>query len=238
MIYEYNGNIEIRGKIAMTNDKPYLVLTAADKAILESYAAMVPNLGEYLGDGYEIILHSLENLHHSVIENVNGHYSGRANGAPITDLALSMLSKIEHDKSHANICYMNRSKSGVPLRSSTIPIFGEHKRIIGLLCINFYTDIPFSSVLKKFSFDSPTIQSISPEIRENFAENTDELIETALAEIKNTIMNDLSISSQNKNKEIVLELYHRGILTSKILSLKLPLFLVSPKIRYTCISAI
>ena len=46
----------------MTNDKPYLVLTATDKAILASYAAMVPNLGEYLGDGYEIILHSLENL--------------------------------------------------------------------------------------------------------------------------------------------------------------------------------
>ena len=29
----------------MTNDKPYLALTAADKAIMESYAAMVPNLG-------------------------------------------------------------------------------------------------------------------------------------------------------------------------------------------------
>ena len=35
----------------MTNDKPYLVLTAADKAIMESYAAMVPTLGEYLGEG-------------------------------------------------------------------------------------------------------------------------------------------------------------------------------------------
>lgn len=199
----------------MTNDKPYLKLTAADRAILQSYAAMVPNLGEYLGEGYEIILHSLENLQHSVIQNVNGHYSGRANGAPITDLALSMLSKIEQDKSHANICYMNRSKSGVPLRSSTIPIFGENNRIIGLLCINFYTDLPFSSVLKKFSFESSTIQPVSPEIRENFAENADELIETSLAEIKNTIMNDLSVSSQNKNKEIIIELYSRGIFNIK-----------------------
>ena len=199
----------------MTNDKPYLALTAADKAIMESYAAMVPNLGEYLGEGYEIILHSLENLHHSVIQNVNGHYSGRANGAPITDLALPMLSKIEQDQSHANICYLNRSKSGVPLRSSTIPIFGEHQRIIGLLCINFYTDIPFSSVLKKFSFDSPVVPPISPEIRENFAESTDELIETALMEIKNVIMDDRTISSQNKNKEIILELYHRGIFNIK-----------------------
>lgn len=199
----------------MTTDKPYLVLTAADRAILESYTAMVPNLGEYLGEGYEIILHSLENLHHSVIQNVNGHYSGRANGAPITDLALSMLSEIEQDKNHANICYLNRSKSGVPLRSSTIPIFGEHRRIIGLLCINFYTDIPFSSVLKKFSLDTSVAQAISPEIRENFAENTDELIETSLAEIKTAVMNDRSVSSQNKNKEIILELYGRGIFNIK-----------------------
>ena len=122
---------------------------------------------------------------------------------------------IEQDQSHANICYLNRSKSGVPLRSSAIPIYGEHQRIIGLLCINFYTDIPFSSVLEKFSFDAPVVQPISPEIRENFAENTDELIETALAEIKNAVMNDLSVSSQNKNKEIILELYHRGIFNIK-----------------------
>lgn len=199
----------------MTNDKPYIILTAVDREILQSYAAMVPNLGEYLGDGYEIILHSLENLQHSVIQNVNGHYSGRANGAPITDLALSMLSKIEQDKSHAKICYMNRSKSGIPLRSSTIPIFGENKRIIGLLCINFYTDLPFSSVLKKFTFDSSLPQTISPEIRENFAENTDELIETSLMEIKNMVMNDRSVSSQNKNKEMIIELYNRGIFNIK-----------------------
>lgn len=222
----------------MTNDKPYLVLTAVDKAILDSYAAMVLNLGEYLGEGYEIILHSLENLHHSVIQNVNGHYSGRANGAPITDLALSMLSKIEQDKSHANICYLNRSKSGVPLRSSTIPIFGEHQRIIGLLCINFYTDIPFSTVLKKFSFESTVISPISPEIKENFAESTDELIETALVEIKNVIMEDRTVSSQNKNKEIILELYHRGFLILRILWLRSPRFLAFPKIQCICIFGI
>jgi len=199
----------------MTNEKPYLILTATDRIILQSYAAMVPDLGEYLGDGYEIILHSLENLQHSVIQHVNGHYSGRANGAPITDFALSMLSKIEQDESHSNICYTNRSKSGVPLRSSTIPIFGENKRIIGLLCINFYTNIPFSSILEKFAFDASVSQPVFPEIRENFAENTDELIETSLAEIKNTIMNDLSVSSQNKNKEIIIELYNRGIFNIK-----------------------
>lgn len=72
-----------------------------------------------------------------------------------------------------------------------------------------------AEVLKKFSFESTVIQPISPELRENFAESTDELIETALMEIKSAIMEDRTISSQNKNKEIILELYHRGIFNIK-----------------------
>ena len=131
----------------MSNDKPYIKLTTTEQLILNSYKKMIVSLGEYLGEGYEIILHSLENLQHSVIENVNGHYSGRKNGAPITDLALSMLSQLKEEPSQPAVCYMNHSKKGVPLRSCTIPIAGEKERIIGLICINFYTDVPLSSLL-------------------------------------------------------------------------------------------
>ena len=134
----------------MPNDKSYIKLTKTEQLILNSYKKMIVSLGEYLGEGYEIILHSLENLQHSVIENVNGHYSGRKNGAPITDLALSMLSQLKEEPSQPAVCYMNHSKKGVPLRSCTIPITGEKERIIGLICINFYTDVPLSSLLAKF----------------------------------------------------------------------------------------
>ena len=47
-------------------------------------------------EGYEVILHNLESLEHSVMQIVNGHHSGRKIGAPITDLALGMLSQIEN----------------------------------------------------------------------------------------------------------------------------------------------
>lgn len=94
----------------MPNDKSYIKLTKTEQLILNSYKKMIVSLGEYLGEGYEIILHSLENLQHSVIENVNGHYSGRKNGAPITDLALSMLSQLKEEPSQPAVCYMNHSK--------------------------------------------------------------------------------------------------------------------------------
>ena len=76
-------------------DNIEITLTSVDKAILNSYAAMVPGLSAYLGAHYEIVLHSLASLSNSVIAICNGHHTGRAVGSPITDLALQMLSEIE-----------------------------------------------------------------------------------------------------------------------------------------------
>lgn len=199
----------------MSNDKPYIKLTKTDHLILNSYKKMIVSLGEYLGEGYEIILHSLENLQHSVIENVNGHYSGRKNGAPITDLALSMLSQLKDEPSQSAVCYMNHSKKGIPLRSCTIPITGENDHIIGLICINFYTDIPLSSLLAKFYPETSIKFSSNDTATENFADNTDELIENVLYKIQHQVLNDSSVSPQNKNKEIVIQLYQRGIFNIK-----------------------
>ena len=199
----------------MNNNDNYLNLTLVDKAILESYKNLVSNLGSYMGEGYEIILHSLEDLHHSVIQIVNGHYSGRTTGAPITDFALSLLAKIEDNNDCSAICYMNRSKKGVPLRSSTIPITGENNRIIGLLCINFYTDIPLSAFMQKFQISDFHISSEGKEAIETFAENTDELIEATLSTVREQILNDAAVSTQNKNKEIVVALHHKGIFNIK-----------------------
>lgn len=192
----------------------YLKLTLVDKEILNSYMALVTNLGSYLGEGYEIILHSLENLQHSVIKIVNGHYSGRSEGAPITDLALSMLTQIEKKQDRSAITYLNKSKSGRTLRSSTIPITGENDRIIGLLCINYYTEVSVYSILQKFNLVNPLADD-NHEISETFAENADELIKSSLDTVRARVLNDPSISLQNKNKEIVIALYNKGIFNLK-----------------------
>ena len=51
-----------------------LVLTKTERAILASYQTMLDGLALYLGDGYELVLHSLEDLSHSVIKIINGYY--------------------------------------------------------------------------------------------------------------------------------------------------------------------
>ena len=45
-------------------------LTLIDKMILQSYRSMVEGLGNYLGEAYEIVLHSLEDFQHSVISTM------------------------------------------------------------------------------------------------------------------------------------------------------------------------
>lgn len=191
--------------------KKYITLTNADRCILESYKVMIDGLAEYLGEGYEIILHSLENLDRSVIKIINGHYTGREEGAPITDLALSMLAKIEDSSETKSLCYFTKNKSGVTLKSATIPIVGENNRIIGLLCMNFHTEIAFAKMLSTFIPNNMNCN----QIMENFTDNVDDLVTLAFEDARDKVMPNPSITVSNKNKEIIHILYSKGIFNMK-----------------------
>lgn len=189
-----------------------VTLTEKERFVMDSYAKTVEFLGQYMGSGYEIILHSLENLNHSVIQIVNGHYSNREIGAPITDLALKMLDNIERNGEATALHYFNRNKNGILLKSSTIPIFGEEQRIIGLLCINFYTNVPFMEVINEFI---PLNSDINDSSIENFTSDVDQLITESLEKARVKVMADDTISTANKNKEIILCLNQVGIFQLK-----------------------
>ncbi|MFV0497562.1 MAG: transcriptional regulator [Candidatus Fimivivens sp.] len=189
----------------------YITLTEVDRTILSSYQVCIDGLAEYLGDGYEIILHSLENLDKSVIKAINGHYTGRSEGAPITDFALGMLKKIQESKQPQSISYFTKNKNGETLKSTTIPILGEQGRIIGLLCINFHTEISLAAFLASLT---PPQDGTSP-IIETFSDNVDDLIAAALAEAKSRVLVNPSISTSNKNKVIIGQLYAKGVFNLK-----------------------
>ena len=200
---------ELRGDIFLTTS--YITLTKTDKYILKSYKILVDGLAEYLGEGYEIILHSLENLDKSVIKIINGHYTGREEGAPITDLALTMLAEIAENKEIKSLSYFTKNKTGVTLKSSTIPIVGENNRIIGLLCMNFHTEIAFSKILSAFV---PSTNN-SNSLMENFSDNAEDLIAVTLEEARTKVLPNPSISAINKNKEIISILSQKGIFNIK-----------------------
>lgn len=185
-------------------------LTEEDLLILESYKSTVRALAAYLGDAYELVLHSLEDPEHSVIEIANGYHTGRTVGAPITDLAVSWLKKLEEGDDTVNhYSYYSKNKLGEPLKSSTIAIRGSGNRIIGLLCINLYLGTPFINLVSDMIPQETSIFA-----SENFATSPD-AVESELKKAKELVLSNPSISSQQQKKEIIRILYHHNIFDIK-----------------------
>lgn len=198
------------------NQESTLELTRVDRAILESYKTLCDGLSAYLGDGYELVLHSLENYDHSVIKIINGYHTGRAEGAPITDLALDMLDRIRASEGAGHVAYFAQNKKGEPLKSTTITIPGEGGRVIGLLCINFYLNTPFSQVMANYQPPhGARAEAAGGLLQESFVNNAEDLICQAVNEVRAQVQADPTIPAVNKNKEIVARLWARGIFKLK-----------------------
>ncbi len=189
-----------------------ITLTPADRQILASYKIMADGLSAYLGPAYEIVLHSLEDPAHAAIKVINGHFTGRTEGAPITDLALRMLKKIqESGDRHKSMVYFNQNRNGQPMKSATIPILGENDRIIGFLCMNLHLEVSLSTILENLS---PAAEG-STAMTETFVSNTDEMIRKAVETARAQAFSNPEISAANKNKEIIALLKEKEIFTLK-----------------------
>lgn len=193
-----------------------MVLTETDKSILNSYSMMLEGLSKYLGEGYEIVLHSLEDYGNSAVKIMHGSHTGRTKGAPVTDLAMNYLEEIKKNPDDSTgITYFTHNKKGQSLKSVTIPVRGENNRIIGLLCINFNLHTSLLEYIHNF-VDGETNEEQQWETRkENFSSTSVELLENMIQEMRREVMEDLTVSSINKNKEIIQRLYEKGLFNMK-----------------------
>lgn len=184
--------------------------TKEDRQILASYVTLVEGLADYLGDEYELVLHSLEDLDCSVIRIINGQYTGRKEGAPITDLALAMLSRIEDEHRKGYISYYSRNRKGEPLKATTITIKGTGGRVIGLLCINYY--------MEHQQAENPAPSGMAqknPVMQEIFAKDTQELVRQMVEKAREEAVIDNSVLRVNKNKEIITCLWQAHVFEIK-----------------------
>ena len=195
-------------ELDVLDERPY---SPVDHEILASYEAVVDGLAMLIGEHCEIVLHSLEDLKSSAIRIANGEHTGRKIGSPISDLALRMLHDMAGDDSSVSKAYFTRAKNGVLMKSVTIAIRNREQRVIGLLCINMNLDVPFSQIMKTF---------IPPETQENatsvnFASSVDDLVAQALEFTIEEVNADRGVSNNAKNRQIVLNLYEKGIFDIK-----------------------
>ncbi|GAB7261674.1 transcriptional regulator [Dickeya ananatis] len=185
--------------------------TQTDYEILKSYEAVVDGLAMLIGDHCEIVLHSLDDLKCSAVRIANGEHTGRKIGSPITDLALRMLHDMAGEDSSVSRAYFTRAKSGVLMKSVTIAIRNREQRVIGLLCINMNLDVPFSQIMQTFL--PPEIKEVASSV--NFASSVDELVAQTLEFTIEEVSADRNVSNNAKNRQIVLNLYEKGIFDIK-----------------------
>lgn len=188
------------------------VLTEKDKAILESYMNVADGLADFWGENCEVVVHDLSRLDSSVVKIINGHLSGRQTGAPISEVTLSFLNKMMANPAMHHVTYFAKNKRGEAFKASISAIKGENQKIIGLFCINFYLNTSLLSFMQTFT---PAAKAETENISETFVENAEELMLNALEDAKKTVYSNLTISSSNKNKEIIALLHQKGIFNLK-----------------------
>ena len=111
-------------------------MPAVPHPLLQQYIKLTEFLGHALGPDYEVALHDLTDKNRSIIAIANNHVSGREIGAPLTNVALSVLMDKSYETQDFRLHYHGVSINGKPLRSSTMFI-KQNGRLIGMLCINF-----------------------------------------------------------------------------------------------------
>ena len=161
--------------------------------LLQQYAKLTEFLGAALGPDFEVALHDLTDKNRSIIAIANNHISGREIGAPLTNMALSILKERRYESADYMLNYYGISVNGKDLRSNTFYI-KQNGRLIGMLCINFddsryrklSQDIlslchpdPFSDMLHP-----ELTQELYPEFREDpekFRNSTEAVVADAIA---------------------------------------------------------
>jgi len=190
----------------LSNEHPF---ADEDRAILNSYRAVVEGVSALIGNHCEIVLHSLEDLEHSAICIANGHNTNRQEGSPLTDLALKSLHNMKTDS--VSKPYFTRIKNGGLMKSVTIAIRNKNQRIIGLLCININLDVPLSQFIQALMPSNPMGETSSV----NFASSVEELVSQTVEHTIEEVNADRLVANNNKNRQIVVSLFEKGIFDIK-----------------------
>jgi predicted transcriptional regulator YheO len=193
---------------------------------------VVRGLAKILGKDYEVNLHDVTMPEHSLVMCENGHVTGRAPGAPMTDFGLYMLQSEEYQNKEGIYNYLARNNRGELIKCSAIFIRDDNDKVIAFMCINY--DISKAAAAQELiesilhldmenveQYPEPADQtSQKPDkfpvpIREWYARELDEVVTDSLTQVKKRIGTPLNYLSKPEKKEVIKELHDRGFFLLK-----------------------
>jgi len=177
-----------------------------DSADIEIYISLIKTIAEMFGKKCEVLIHDFSNPKHSIVAIENGHVTGRKIGDPITDFALSFWKKNgnENKKTDRIINYKTKSKDGKMLKSSTVFIRNNQKKIIGCMCINYDITIHsmFYKVMDEFCSTVDLEKEKSEKDIETFTSDVNEVLKNIIQEAVEKIGKPVSLM-QKEDKLMV-----------------------------------
>jgi predicted transcriptional regulator YheO len=191
--------------------------TSCDTIILKALEPIVEGLAQYFGKHFEVVLHTTEDLLHSVIKIENGSVTGRVVGAPMTDYGIELLKRAATSMDSVSDSYLSTTSDGRVLRSLSIVIRNDLGRPIGVLCFNMDMSAPLIDYLQIGYLQ--TAPSKDAESRthpgETFPSSASDLVHASLSRAVSRLESQHNMSSTKRNRMIVAELYGMGVFDIK-----------------------
>ena len=163
-------------------------------------------IAEQFGPNCEVVLHDLTRPYESTIVAIwNGHVTGREVGGGGTDVGLKILKGTSQPEDTYN--YINSTKSGQILRSSSKYIKDKEGNVVGSLCINF--DI--TDLLKgQNALSYLTNYGSNHHNKEVFTSNIDELLDEMIYDAVSTTGKEVNQLTKEEKVEVVKYLDEKG----------------------------
>jgi predicted transcriptional regulator YheO len=150
----------------------------------------------------------------------NGHVTGRKIGSPMTDLGLYFLKSDLFKDNDFIANYQTESKFGKKLKSTTIFIRGNKRKIIGFLCINYTLD-HLTEIRKKIDDFCEVNKDVDKNVFNNkkneefFADNLDDLLENIFIKAQEKLGKPIEKMKKDDKLELVRYLQKKGVFLVK-----------------------
>ncbi len=169
------------------------------------FIELAKGISAQFGENCETVLHDWSRPNDSTIIVIeNGHVTGRKIGDPSTNLGLEIMRGTAEGDSRHN--YITQTADGRILRSTSIYVKNDSGKIIGALCMNY--DITNLMVAEK-TLQSLTASGLQP-VRESFATNVNDLLDTLIQEAQETIGKPPALMTKEDKIRVIQQLDAKG----------------------------
>ena len=199
------------------NRKIQVALTDTDRLILNSYCRLASCLSTYLGTAYEIVVHSFGLDDPFTLEIMNSAVSGRTPDSKIPETAYTAIEQLQIRLKHGDpviSATFGVRPDGKKYKSASIGIVGSEDKLIGMICFNYWLDVPFAEVIKSFALPTYLDAAALP-LQMSDSGRYDTAIKQEILKVKDAVMNDPEIPAKFKRKEIVRRLNDAGVFKVK-----------------------